>query len=227
MSKHLESALAKIQHATKKRFTRDYREAVLTEDECRAIQSALDLARLNSSSEPLNAGAITTVIVDAVETYEYRGDDGDYTPNERERALLLDFAHGVAEEVERLLAAGPSARMAVCDFCGRNYTPQSACCDRRRAYLAEFASPAATQAASRTSDSIPPGWTIKQTTEGLLVSAPDCDPGGATMPGPGVSLVNRLLYRLASDLISHSRSTAAMLRQGFSGAGGGAEAPPP
>lgn len=202
MSKHLESALAKIQHAIKKRFTRDYREANLTEDECRAIQSALDVANLNASSAPSDAGVINTAIIDAVETYEYRGDDGDYTPNERERALLLDFAHGVAEEVQRLLATGPTARMSLCDFCGRNYTPHSVCCEPRRAYLAEFAAPATAQAASRTSDAIPPGWTIQHTKEGLLVCAPDCDPGAATMPGPGVSLINRLLYRLATDLVA-------------------------
>lgn len=34
--------------------------------------------------------------------YEFRGDEGDYTPNERERILMADFAHGLLNELEAI-----------------------------------------------------------------------------------------------------------------------------
>lgn len=48
---------------------------------------------------------------------------------------------------------------------------------------------------------IPTGWIIERRDDGLAVIAPECDPGGLTMTGPAGPLPNRLLYRLAEDLL--------------------------
>ena len=35
----------------------------------------------------------------SVEDYEYRGDEGDYTPNNHEEVLINDYAQGLLDEV--------------------------------------------------------------------------------------------------------------------------------
>ncbi len=39
--------------------------------------------------------------------YEFRADDGSYTPNEKERVLLLDFGHGLLSAFLEILDAAP------------------------------------------------------------------------------------------------------------------------
>jgi hypothetical protein len=213
MSKHLESALAKIQHATKKRATRDYREAVLTEDECSAIQAAL---RLSTSSS-------------AASSFSMLESNCSPTWNSAINAAARRLKSKLSAEqsiVISLDVAREAIIRAIDDMNpleAHSFTPEElryliACVDRDPRVLDSVASIrrklevlVAADPSPRPSplgSSIPSGWTIQQTTEGLLVCAPDCDPGAATMTGPGGPLVNRLLYRLASDLVAAAPSYA-------------------
>jgi hypothetical protein len=45
-------------------------------------------------------------VEDAVDSYELRADNGDYTPNARERFMMKDFLLGVLDEVEQALKDG-------------------------------------------------------------------------------------------------------------------------
>jgi hypothetical protein len=61
----------------------------------------------NHQMNPLQA------YVDAqLDAYEFRGDGGDYTPDEQERALMLDFVNGLIcdDEFLRLCAADPQCQ---------------------------------------------------------------------------------------------------------------------
>ena len=40
----------------------------------------------------------------SVEDYEYRGDEGDYTPSEQEEELINDYTQGLLEEIVNALA---------------------------------------------------------------------------------------------------------------------------
>jgi hypothetical protein len=60
--------------------------------------------------------SITDRLAEEVDGYEYRGDEGDYTPNERERMLLLDFAMGLPDE---LFATPPKPASDKLCGCGR------------------------------------------------------------------------------------------------------------
>jgi hypothetical protein len=42
----------------------------------------------------ISAPEIDQYIEEMADAYEFRGDGGDYTPNDQERMLLIDFAHG-------------------------------------------------------------------------------------------------------------------------------------
>lgn len=51
---------------------------------------------------------------------------------------------------------------------------------------------------------MPRGWAISRVDDGLLVVAPDCDPGGLTVSPSSGPLASRLLYRLADDIVALS-----------------------
>jgi hypothetical protein len=57
-----------------------------------ALEAALSIA------PTVSAKALITV-EEYVDGYCWRGDEGDYTPNEHEKALLIDALHGAVEEV--------------------------------------------------------------------------------------------------------------------------------
>lgn len=46
-------------------------------------------------------------IAASVDDYEFRGDDGCYTPNERETILMIDYAHGLIYELIEAIRALP------------------------------------------------------------------------------------------------------------------------
>lgn len=51
--------------------------------------------------------ALASIDIEAeAEAYEFRADEGDHTPTENERALLIDFAHGLMQRVHDALRSG-------------------------------------------------------------------------------------------------------------------------
>lgn len=50
-------------------------------------------------THPSTAVKTLMTVEEYVDGYCWRGDDGDYTPNEHEKALLIDALHGAVEEV--------------------------------------------------------------------------------------------------------------------------------
>jgi hypothetical protein len=70
---------------------------------CPGVPSCHLIAIATEQAEPTVTWRDCQQRLDAmVEEYEWRGDNGDYTPNERERGLLTDFAAGVFSDDELL-----------------------------------------------------------------------------------------------------------------------------
>lgn len=56
-----------------------------------------------------NQNPLQAYVDEQLDCYEMRADNGDYTPNDQERALMADFVNGLIcdEEFLRLCAADP------------------------------------------------------------------------------------------------------------------------
>lgn len=77
---------------------------VPVEDRAEEIADAILLSLRSSPAKVPTLSPIPEINVHAeVEAYEWRG-DGDYTPNEKERALLEDFGNGLISKFVELLA---------------------------------------------------------------------------------------------------------------------------
>lgn len=68
-----------------------------TVDACKEILRLAAALRAEADEKERGAHASTAVAViyEYVEDYVFEGDDGAYTPSEDEKAMLLDFAHGL------------------------------------------------------------------------------------------------------------------------------------
>lgn len=63
----------------------------------RTIRAALEAAM---AVEVLTTANELMTVEEYVDGYCWRGDEGDYTPNEQEKALLIDALHGAIGEVD-------------------------------------------------------------------------------------------------------------------------------
>lgn len=81
------------------------------------MASSIALCTAPVSVEPVNWPAVEARISEFVNEYEMVGEDeqgrdGHYTPNESERALILDAMHGVLADDELMALLRPAARVA-------------------------------------------------------------------------------------------------------------------
>ena len=64
-----------------------------------------ELSQLKAKLSRNNINKITAKAMEdySVEDYEVRGDDGDYSPNEHERFLILDYSIGLVDEIDEAI----------------------------------------------------------------------------------------------------------------------------
>ena len=89
----------------KKEDCSDYKKALMKEETFEQYNEAINecssaLIKMLDKEKILKASwkAIPD-IHEEVNEYELRADNGDYSPNEHERMLMEDFAHGLVEEI--------------------------------------------------------------------------------------------------------------------------------
>lgn len=83
----------------------------LTPEQCIAAYFAVKRIDAADKDSPSSSWGGRMTIEEYVDGYCWRGDEGDYTPNEQEKAMLIDALHGADGEVD--IGAGQSGLMRV------------------------------------------------------------------------------------------------------------------
>lgn len=76
----------------------------MSEDERIGFKAGYRYARLSHTDQPV--GNLDALVAPYVESYEFRGDDGDYSPNALTRTLIEDALHGF---IAQHLSAAPAS----------------------------------------------------------------------------------------------------------------------